>query len=216
MLTNFLSLLFIELIGAGEETSANTLGWVFHFLACYPQVQAKIRQEIQQHLGSHKLTFELYETKLEYTKAVIKETLRLRDPVFSNARCCLEDCTLVTSNGDKVVVPKGTNIYLAHNLIHEDAQLWGNDAQEFKPERFLDASVSIDPYKYCPFGAGQRSCIGKRFAELEMVMCTVKMVSNFQLQLPRSHPTKTLELPEVVVFTSTIGECHVQLQNINA
>ncbi|KIV81726.1 hypothetical protein PV11_03889 [Exophiala sideris] len=127
-------------------------------------------------------------SKLPYTTAFIKETLRLHPPA-STARfipeVSAENPTPVTvklhrREGDKEakeVVINGLRVYVAQYLVHRNKSVWGDDAEVFRPERFLDEQymANLPSGAFRPFERGPRNCIGQELAMLEakVVMCAV-------------------------------------------
>ncbi|KAI1620261.1 cytochrome P450 [Exophiala viscosa] len=127
--------------------------------------------------------------KLPYTTAFIKETLRLH-PAASTARRVSEisaenpmpvTVTLRSRDGDKEiekgVVVNGLRVYVAQYLVHRNKSVWGDDAEVFRPERFLDEEymANLPTGAFRPFERGPRNCIGQELAMLEakVVMCAV-------------------------------------------
>uniref|UniRef100_A0A914LXT2 Cytochrome P450 n=1 Tax=Meloidogyne incognita TaxID=6306 RepID=A0A914LXT2_MELIC len=74
---------------------------------------------------------------------------------------------------------KGTNISIDSLTLHRDPKLWGEDAEEFKPERWLNGGELAF---YYPFGGGPRICIGLRFAIMETKMILVRLLKTFELK----------------------------------
>lgn len=111
---------------------------------------------------------------------VVQETLRLYPPAAFVAREAFVDTRL----GD-VVVPKGVCIWTLIPMLHRDAEIWGGDANEFKPERFVNgiAKACKYPQAYLPFGAGPRLCLGKNFALVQLKIIVSMVVSKFRFSL---------------------------------
>nr|CAD2190427.1 unnamed protein product [Meloidogyne enterolobii] len=109
--------------------------------------------------------------------AVLKETLRLC-PVGDVNRRCEETTTL----GD-ITIEKGT--YVAADLftLHRDKKVWGEDADEFKPEKWLlNENINTLTEHYYPFGGGPRICIGMRLAMMDIKMVLVHLLRSFELE----------------------------------
>merc|ERR1712196_54604 len=111
--------------------------------------------------------------KLKYTRAVFYETLRLYPTVPHFPRVAAKDSKLGGYD-----VPKGATVAVIQSALNRSDKLW-KQPESFQPERFMAESVK-DPitskpvgvpggseYGFIPFGAGQRTCIGQRFALLE-------------------------------------------------
>jgi len=160
---------------AGFETTANTLGSFVYFVSKNPEVQEKIVEEIKDNIGSDDITHENI-SKLEYLEACIMETLRINPPVTEHDRTCVNDCIV---NGIKI--KKGTLIKMPIYAAHYDPDFFP-DPERYQPERFLkENSDDIIPYTWRPFGAGNRVCIGQRFAMMEMKLFIAKFLSKFKV-----------------------------------
>lgn len=111
---------------------------------------------------------------------VIHEVLRLYPPAAFVSREALED----TQVGN-ITVPKGVCLWTLIPTLHRDQNIWGPDANEFKPERFTNgvSKACKFPQAYIPFGLGPRLCLGRNFAmvQLKIVLCLV--ISKFTLSL---------------------------------
>ena len=167
---------------AGTDTTSNLLIMTHYFLAQYPEVQNKLREEINKYDGE--ITFELL-LKMEYLNAVIKETLRLYGPadgIFP--RVAMED----TMIGD-VVIPKGYAIGLGMRELHSNPKYFSNP-KEFRPERWIEKSdIGVkDPFIFIPFSAGGRRCIGEQLAYTEAKILLVHLVRNFKVDIQKPYP----------------------------
>ena len=162
---------------AGFDTTANSLSLVCHLLALNPEAQERLHEEVDYICPDPEEppTYEQL-SQLKYTEAVVKETLRLY-PVASAVvtRVCAETTTL-----GGYTVEKGTVIKADLLTLHRDKQLWGPDADLFRPERWLDGAEA-PPNAYYPFGGGPRICIGMRLAMLEEKMALVHLMRRFRL-----------------------------------
>ncbi len=158
-----------------------------YLLAKYPHWQQKLDEELQA-VFKDKYTTDgiLYPTRdelnqLELLHCLIKESLRMYPPAAS----LFERVSVAT---DKEVVlgdyciPGGTLIDVNVIAIHRNPQIWGNDAEEFKPERFLDMKHHV-AYSYLPFGLGSRRCIGESFSLQEQLIILLHVVKQFRLGL---------------------------------
>ena len=106
----------------------------------------------------------------------IKEVLRLRPTVPIMGRELTEDCHI-----DGYLLPKGTQTYVSAWNVHRHEDFW-TDPERFDPDRFSrDNSVGWHPFAFVPFAAGQRNCIGQRFAWDEMKVMITKLLRHFRL-----------------------------------
>ncbi|XP_063708851.1 LOW QUALITY PROTEIN: uncharacterized protein LOC134837406 [Culicoides brevitarsis] len=191
---------------AGFETSSSTMEFAFYFLAKYPEVQAKVRDEIERGFEKHgKLTYEFISNDMPYTSKVIKETLRLFPTLpFLDREC---DPPTGMDPGYSLEpfsdfrIPKGMPIYIPAHAIQHDPQYF-SDPERFDPDRF-DGSKSYNEYTYMPFGLGPRNCIGERFAHMQMKIGIVHVLRSFTVEPSAGTPdnfkldrTNTLMHPE--------------------
>lgn len=151
---------------AANRTSSDALSRLIHLLACNQEVQDKLRDSVlKDGIESIYLTW------------VIKELLRLFPPVHAGcSRTIIHD--METKFG---TVPKDTFIMSHIWTIHRWPEYWGDDANEFKPERWAN-SDTFHPMQYIPFGAGRKICPGKEFALREMRMLMVKLLPRYKFE----------------------------------
>lgn len=177
----------MDMLVAGIDTTANSAGWTLYFISRYPEVQKKLQAEIDPILKNKdsQVTYESL-NQIPYVKACIKESLRLSPVAIGNMRTMVNE---VVIGGYKI--PKDVNVVGAHSIISQKSQHFPKE-EEFVPERWLRdntgplSSANAHPFAYMPFGFGPRTCIGRRFAELEMTTLIMKMVRNFQMDW--NHP----------------------------
>ena len=162
---------------AGYETSSNTLAVTAHNLAIHPEVQEKLRQDIKN-VFDNSPDADLYDVvqNLDYLDCVINESLRLFPPAFQMNRKCLEACDI---NG--VHFPAGIEVIIPFYSIHRDPVAWP-EPEKFDPERFRSpAKESRHPLHFMPFGSGPRTCIGMRFAQMEVKTTLVGILRKYRL-----------------------------------
>lgn len=134
------------------------------------------------------ITFTLQVTMILY------EVLRLYPPAVYFSRAIQKDVKL-----GNLSLPAGIQVSLPILLIHRDQDIWGDDAKEFKPERFSEgvAKATKGQVSYFPFGWGPRLCIGQNFALLEAKMVLSLLLQKFSFQLSPTYahaPTTVLTL----------------------
>lgn len=111
---------------------------------------------------------------------VINESMRLYPPATVLPRMVFEDIML----GD-LYIPKGLSIWIPVLAIHHSEELWGNDANEFNPERF--ASKSFMPGRFIPFASGPRNCVGQSFAMMEAKFILAMLISQFSFTISENY-----------------------------
>ncbi|XP_012223678.1 cytochrome P450 9e2 isoform X2 [Linepithema humile] len=182
---------FIFFFG-GFDTSSTAMCFAAHEIAANPDVQAKLRQEIDNVLeeSNGEVTYEII-NRLEYLDAVINEALRMYPPVAFLERLCDRDYELPpTLPGEKpFIMKKNMNFWIPVFSIHQDEKYYENPKQ-FNPERFYNNKTYHNTSHYIPFGLGPRMCIANRFALLE-----VKVVLFYLLAKCELKPCKKTSLP---------------------
>jgi cytochrome P450 len=155
----------MTLLLAGHETTATALAWAFERLLRHPEALARLRAE-------------LAEGEETYLEAVVKETLRARPVVMDVGRTLMEPVTV----GD-YELPAGVMVVPMITLV-QSSDAVHDDAQAFRPERFLDGQPA--PYTWIPFGGGVRRCLGASFAtfEMKMVLCTILPAAELRASRP--------------------------------
>ncbi|CAE6505159.1 unnamed protein product [Rhizoctonia solani] len=191
----------INILVAARDTTAATLSFAVYILAENPEIMAKLRSEVLDHLGtSNHPTPEDFK-EMKYMRAVLNETLRLFPAVPMNERTAVKS-TVLHSGGKKYYVPAGATMPYSVLHMHRRKDLWGPDAEEFDPERWLDERlkkyVTPNPFIFLPFNAGPRICLGQQFAYNEasyFLSRLLQRVESFEL-VPEAHPEGTLPPPE--------------------
>ncbi|KAI0413011.1 cytochrome P450 52E2 [Xylaria grammica] len=169
----------LSIFTAGRDTTTSVLSYLFFELSRRPDIVATIRDEICD-LGRDDPTWEDLRN-MRYLNWVLKEALRLNPPVASNQREAVRDTVLPKGGGadgkSPVFVRKGTSLRYLPWVIHRRKDLFGEDAEEFRPERWQDLRVT---YEYLPFNAGPRICIGQQFALAQMALITFRLLQAFK------------------------------------
>jgi len=159
---------------AGNDTTSSVLCWVFVYLHRNPPALATLRKEIADVFGTKDVANQIIENpkllnQLDYTLAVIRETLRLEPPA-QMIRTTHEPYHVTTRSGNSYVIDKGTAILINSYQMARTENIWGKDALEFKPERFLAGNI---PIAFMPFSKRPRDCIGTNLAYLEVQLRVV-------------------------------------------
>jgi cytochrome P450/NADPH-cytochrome P450 reductase len=146
---------------------------MWYNLLKHPEAFHKAQKQVDEVVGDKVLSIEML-PKLPYIDACIKETLRLNSPIPAFGVIPREETLL----GGKYRVKKGDVVNVNLKGLHHDPAVWGDDHNEFRPERFLDGGFQdLPPNSWKPFGNGLRACIGRGFAEQEMILKYVLLIS---------------------------------------
>ncbi|KAG5036009.1 hypothetical protein JHK87_010919 [Glycine soja] len=168
---------------AGHETTAVAASWCLMLLALHPEWQTRIRTEVAE-LCPNGVPDADSVPLLKTVAMVIKEVLRLYPPAAFVSREAYEDIQIGNLN-----VPKGVCLWTLIPTLHRDPEIWGPDANEFKPERFSEgvSKACRFPHAYVPFGLGTRLCLGKNFAMVQLKVVLALIISKFSFSLSPSY-----------------------------
>ncbi|KAL0575385.1 hypothetical protein V5O48_006598 [Marasmius crinis-equi] len=174
---------------AGHETTSTATTWALYALVQRPAILRKLREELLSVPTDTPTMDQLNE--LPYLDAVVRETLRVHPPVPSTTREATQDGVLPLSepvNGkDYVHVRKGQAIFISILALNRSKKLWGEDAAEFNPDRWVNGRVDTSlPGVWgnmMTFLGGARSCIGFRFALVEMKALMFSLIRTFDFEL---------------------------------
>ncbi|CAH1442889.1 unnamed protein product [Lactuca virosa] len=214
---NIKAVLMNILIG-GTETGAAVVVWTMTLLIKNPKCLKKVQQEVRNAIGDKGKVHEDDLYKLDYLKAVIKETYRLYPvapllvPRESRDRCIL----------DGYEIPKKTLVYVNAWAVGRDPKCWENP-KEFDPERFMGSSVDYkgNDFELIPFGSGRRGCPGMTMGAVMVELALSNLVYSFDWEVPEgtkeittlatvgtvSHKKDALRLVGKVVYDHVHGCC---------
>ena len=159
----------LNILLAGRETTSALLSNVWFVLAKNPRIFAKLQHEITTHLPNSD-EYPTYENlkEMKYLRAVLNESLRVHPVVPENARIAQVDTMLPLGGGEDgkspIFVKKGQIATWSLYAMHRRRDFYGEDAEEFRPERWLDTDEKKGlrvGWEYLPFHGGPRICIGR-------------------------------------------------------
>ncbi|XP_065870752.1 cytochrome P450 704C1-like [Euphorbia lathyris] len=191
MTDQYLRDITLNFIIAGRDTSANTLTWFFYMLCKYPTLQEKAALEVRdvaqvegRKLSSIEFSDLLTEEsldKMQYLHAALTETLRLYPAVPVDGKSAAEDDILP----DGLRVKKGDGLNYMSYAMGRMTYIWGEDAEEFRPDRWLENGVfqPQSAFKFTAFQAGPRICLGKEFAYRQMKILAASLLFFFRFKL---------------------------------
>ncbi|KAF8307691.1 cytochrome P450 [Clavulina sp. PMI_390] len=190
----------VSMLIAGRDTTTCLITFTTYALSQHPEILAAAREEILRVIGpSAAPTYEKIRD-LKYLRAVLNETLRLFPPVPMNIRESVKADIWEAADGTRYFIPANTPTGYAVIHMHRDKELWGPDALDFDPMRWIDsrlARLTANPMMFLPFNAGPRICVGQQFAYNEASFLLVRLLQTFSAITlrPDAQPTGTLPNP---------------------
>ncbi|XP_050233965.1 cytochrome P450 704C1-like [Mercurialis annua] len=189
--TTYLRDIILNFVIAGKDTTAATLSWFIYVLCQHPDVQEKVAKEVREISKVKEITdFAAFAAsideealeKMNYLHAAITETLRIYPAVPVDAKICLANDTLP----DGYSVKKGDMVSYQPYAMGRMKFIWGDDAELYKPERWLNHEGVFQPespFKFTAFQAGPRICLGKEFAYRQMKIFSAVLLGCFIFKL---------------------------------
>jgi cytochrome P450 len=187
---------------AGHETTSTWCYWALYVLSHNNEVQDKVYENILSNSSSKSLddplTLEDVE-KMDYLEAFLNEVLRYHPPVGLLFRF---NTSLETLNG--YTIPPNTRIIIPIQLLHRHPKYWGDDAETFRPERWLntDTTARRHPYCFIPFSAGLRNCVGYKFARIEAKLIMANLIRELQFLPSSCMPSDGVTLSSKITIKS--------------
>ena len=180
-----------DCMAGGIDTSAGSFEWLVYILTVYPDVQRKIHEELDEHVGPDRLPTYEDRKKLKYFNAVICELFRFKHfAPFGIPHSTTEDITICGFD-----IPKDTQLMFNLYALHHDKKYW-REPGTFRPERFLEEEANLDRafldadlvrtkkdleyYKFLPFGFGKRRCVGFGLGRVIMYLKAVTHLHCFE------------------------------------
>ncbi|KAJ8099011.1 cytochrome P450 [Lipomyces tetrasporus] len=177
----------LNILLAGRDTVAGLLSWTVYLLARHPRVFEKLRAEIIETFGDkldspgkRRISFESLKSTL-YLRYVLNEVLRLYPSAPLNYRTALRDTVLPVGGGpdgkSPVLIRKGDTVVYSVYALHRRRDFFGDDAEEFRPERWAEGNIWT--WEYLPFNGGPRICLGQQYALTEAGYTIVRLLQEF-------------------------------------
>ncbi|KAI0487501.1 cytochrome P450 [Xylaria cf. heliscus] len=179
----------LTFLAAGHETTSSALSWACYLLSKHPKYQDALREEIRHALPNDSEIDKSTDLAailepLPYLNGIMNETLRLYPTVPLTMRQAIRDSNLAGQ-----IIPEGVTVILSMWQMNRSPDLWGPEAGEFRPERWITAGKpnsnggANSNYDFLTFLHGPRSCIGQGFAKAEMRCLLASMIRNFSWDL---------------------------------
>lgn len=170
----------MAILAAARDTTAGLLCWSFVRLALHPNVLSKLRATLQNDFSPSTPITSGRLLSCRYLQQFLNEVLRLHPIVPVNNRRAHVDTTLPAGGGPDgkapVAIAKGQVVIYSIYLMHRRKDLWGEDAETFKPERWENR---VPLWQFLPFSGGPRTCLGQQFALAEVSLVLVRMLETF-------------------------------------
>ncbi|PBK58493.1 cytochrome P450 [Armillaria solidipes] len=171
-----------NILVAGRDTTASLLTFAVYMMCEHPEMATRLRSETLEKVGTRTPTYEDVRD-MKYLRAFLNETLRLYPSVPLNGRSSKVATTLPNKGRTPYYVPRDTRVGYSVFLMHRRTDLWGPDALEFDPDRFLDSRLhkylTPNPFIFVPFNAGPRICLGQQFAYNEASYYLIRLLQTF-------------------------------------
>ncbi|KAI9139440.1 cytochrome P450 [Paraphysoderma sedebokerense] len=170
--------ILLNLIIAGRDTTAINLSWAIYELCQHPEVVRKMREEIATMSPNSIPDYDTFKN-MKYCQSVFLEAQRLYPSIPKNFKYAVKDD----------VFPDGTKVYAGNAVMWSNwvmgrsTDIWGDDALEFKPERWEKGHPG--QFKYPHFHAGPRICLGMNMAIQEGTCCLVQVIRQFDIELTK-------------------------------
>lgn len=204
------------IILAGHETTSTALTWALWALAHHPEIQTALRDEIQEAWPEEESEDFSYEHlhSLKLLDRVTNEVLRLHPSVHSTNREPIKDDVIPLSKPvrqkdgtmvNRIHVDKGQPLILSIVTYNRSEAIWGPDADQFKPDRWLNLpktvtqnGLSSSGITHLGFISGPRNCVGSRFAITEFKVILSHVLKKFVFE-PLPEETVAISRKQVVV-----------------
>nr|XP_027091872.1 cytochrome P450 734A1-like [Coffea arabica] len=165
---------------AGKEAVAIFLTWTLLLLALHQEWQTKAREEVWQACKNDELPNADNLNDFKIVGMVLNEALRLYNPIPDLFREANRNIKVGSLD-----VPAGTQFYLPVTATHHNTDIWGEDADEFNPQRFAELRKHL--VSFFPFSLGSRICIGQNFAVMEGKIILAMILKQFSFELSPSY-----------------------------
>ncbi|CAE6422982.1 unnamed protein product [Rhizoctonia solani] len=213
LVTETFSLLF-----AGSDTTSNSLSALCFYLAKYPQIQKKLQAELDEHVplkasyqdGDSNTTSDPVVTyqsikDLPYLNACLKETLRLHSTIGVGLPRVIPAGKSITIAGQTF---KAGSIISVPTFVTNKASLWGQDSEDFRPERWLEDTDSAFGKYYSPFSFGPRACTGRNLAVMNILLIIATMFRRYDIGLARQDVEPIIH----DAFVRRVSDCDVSIK----
>ncbi|KAL8942139.1 MAG: hypothetical protein Q9216_001824 [Gyalolechia sp. 2 TL-2023] len=208
----------VHVLIAGRDTTACLMSWTFFMLVRHPRVLERLKQEIKSTLPNGERLARPQLQKLTYLRCILNEILRLYPQLPINVRFARKTTLLPVGGGpdgeSPVLIRRGAGVGYSVYHMHRRKSLYGEDADEFRPERWEGSELEHIGWGFMPFHGGPRICLGREFALMEASCGIVRILQEFpNLRLPPDVPKEPTgqERQSLTIVISSAEGCKVLL-----
>ncbi|CAE6501004.1 unnamed protein product [Rhizoctonia solani] len=185
----------LTMLLAGSDTSSNTLSSLCYYLAIHPDMQRELQSELDKHVPVASSASEEQAPPMIPSSDVVPDYEHIKNLPYLNA--CVKEALRIHSTigmGLPRVVPPGKTLTVAGqtfkagsvisvpSYMTHRSSIWGADASEFRPERWLDENAGSFNKYFAPFSLGPRSCIGRNLAYMELMLIAATVFRRYSIE----------------------------------
>jgi cytochrome P450 len=187
----------LSMLVAGHETTTITVSWFFANALNDHRVIDKIREEIRCVFPEGNIDPARID-ELQYLADAIDESQRLSPIAIGIPRCIAKPVQI-----GELQLPANVTFLPCLYLVHHDPRIWGNDVEEFRPERMQERKINL--HEFLPFGGGRRRCIGAAFAQRQMRIQLAEILAHCEFVLPEDFETTPVQAGQAVTIKEGIS-----------
>ncbi|KAG7449472.1 cytochrome P450 [Guyanagaster necrorhizus] len=194
----------LTILVAGSDTTRNSLAAAIYYISRSPQIQANLHAELDAHIPRNCSVSIEDVQQLPYLGACINETLRMYSAVPGGLPRVVPEGGMSISGNDIVA---GTTVGVHIYSLHHNPLIWGDDAETFNPDRWLNLSSEVVRRAFKPFSDGPAACIGKTLAMVQLRIVLASIFKRFDVMC--EHPDRALLVDDW--FVRRINNCRIGL-----
>lgn len=183
----------VALLHVATTNTIPTLFWFLTYIFTRPDLVERLHEEAKAAVepradGEFTINVDNLDAKCPLLVSCYRETIRMSNKPIGNRRV-MRDTTISDGNGRSYLLKEGINLQISGDTLHHMEMVWGPDAMEFDPERFLNQikgvkseAVKTQRAWWVPFGGGKHLCPGRNFATAENMGLLVTLILGYRVQ----------------------------------